>query len=126
MRIDRIDHFVLTVADIDATIAFYTTILGMTAVVFGGDRKALRFGDSRINLHPTDEKGGPKAHRPTPGSADVCLVVGDPIEAVIAELTGAGVPIEVGPVEREGARGQMTSVYLRDPDDNLIELSNYL
>jgi catechol 2,3-dioxygenase-like lactoylglutathione lyase family enzyme len=126
MRVDRLDHFVLTVADLDATIDFYTRVLGMSAVTFGDGRHALSFGSSKINLHQAGNEFEPKADRPTPGSADVCLIVDDPIDDVIATLEAAAVPIIEGPVERTGATGAIRSVYLRDPDRNLIELSNYL
>jgi catechol 2,3-dioxygenase-like lactoylglutathione lyase family enzyme len=126
MRIDRLDHLVLTVADLDATIDFYTGLLGMSAVTFGDGRRALSFGSSKINLHQAGNEFEPKADRPTPGSADVCLIVDDPIDDVIATLEAAAVPIIEGPVERTGATGAIRSVYLRDPDRNLIELSNYL
>ncbi len=126
MRVNRLDHFVLTVADLDATIDFYTHVLGMSAVTFGAGRHALSFGSSKINLHEAGNEFEPKAERPTPGSADVCLIVDDPIDDVIEALESAGVPITEGPVERTGATGAIRSVYLRDPDQNLIELSNYL
>lgn len=125
MKINRLDHFVLTVADIDATVAFYTRQLGMEAVTFGDGRTALAFGTSKINLHEVGKEFEPKAVRPTPGSADICLVVDEPVADVIAQLRSAGVPIEEGPVERTGAIGPILSCYLRDPDGNLIELSNY-
>jgi catechol 2,3-dioxygenase-like lactoylglutathione lyase family enzyme len=126
VRVNRLDHLVLTVADIAATVAFYTRILGMEAVTFGAGRTALTFGTSKINLHQAGHEFEPKALRPTPGSADVCLIVDDRIGDVIAELTAAGIAIEEGPVERTGATGPIVSCYLRDPDQNLIELSNYL
>jgi catechol 2,3-dioxygenase-like lactoylglutathione lyase family enzyme len=116
---------VLTVADTGATIAFYTSVLGMTEVTFGDGRKALAFGRSKLNLHQAGQEFEPKARRPTPGSADVCLITDDPITTVLAELAAAGVAVEEGPVSRTGATGQLTSCYLRDPDGNLIELSNY-
>jgi catechol 2,3-dioxygenase-like lactoylglutathione lyase family enzyme len=125
VKINRLDHFVLTVADIDATVAFYTRQLGMEAVTFGNGRTALAFGTSKINLHEVGKEFEPKAVRPTPGSADICLVVDEPVADVIAQLRSAGVPIEEGPVERTGAIGPILSCYLRDPDGNLIELSNY-
>ncbi|MCX4092577.1 VOC family protein [Nocardia sp. alder85J] len=125
MRIDRLDHLVLTVADLDATVRFYTEVLGMRAETFGNGRLALRFGDSKINLHPHGGEFDPKADRPTPGSADLCLIVAEPLDQVIAELTAYGVPILEGPVRRTGALGPITSVYFRDPDRNLIELSCY-
>ncbi len=125
MRIDRIDHLVLTVEDIDTSIAFYVGVLGMTVTTFGSDRKALTFGTSKINLHQRGREYEPKALAPTPGSADLCFIVDDPLDAVLAELAATGIAVEEGPVERTGARGPITSVYLRDPDANLIELSNY-
>ncbi|NRQ31453.1 VOC family protein [Nonomuraea sp. NN258] len=125
MNIERLDHLVLTVADVTATVAFYTRVLGMEAATFGDGRHALRFGQSKINLHEAGHEFEPKAARPTPGSADLCLIVADPLDQVVAELTEHGVDIEEGPVERAGAMGTLLSVYLRDPDQNLIELSNY-
>ncbi len=124
MRIDHLDHLVLTVADIDATVAFYTRVLGMEDVEFGGGRRALAFGPSKINLHEAGREFEPKAERPTPGSADLCLITLDPIEQVRRELAEAGVALEEGPVGRTGARGPLLSVYLRDPDGNLVEISN--
>jgi catechol 2,3-dioxygenase-like lactoylglutathione lyase family enzyme len=126
VRIDRLDHLVLTVADIDATVEFYTRVLGMKAVTFGTGRTALAFGRSKVNLHRAGHEFEPKAHRPTPGSADLCLIAADPLEQVIEELTAHRVPIEEGPVERTGATGPIRSVYFRDPDRNLIEVSTYL
>ncbi|MDT0548658.1 MULTISPECIES: VOC family protein [Streptomyces] len=125
MRIDRLDHLVLTVRDIDTTIGFYTKILGMKAASFRGGRWALNFGHSKINLHQAGHEFEPKAARPTPGSADLCFIVDEPIDQVASELAAHGVPVEQGPVERTGATGPIVSVYLRDPDHNLIELSNY-
>jgi catechol 2,3-dioxygenase-like lactoylglutathione lyase family enzyme len=125
MRIDRLDHLVLTVADIDATVDFYTRILGIRAVTFGPGCTGLAFGHSKINLHQAGREFEPKAHRPTPGSADLCLIAADPVEQVIEELTAHDVPIEEGPVERTGATGTILSVYFRDPDRSLIEVSNY-
>jgi len=126
VRIDRLDHLVLTVADIDATVDFYTRVLGMEAVTFGAGRTALAFGRSKINLHRAGHEFEPKAHRPTPGSADLCLIAEGPLERVIEDLAEHGVPIEEGPVERTGATGPIRSVYFRDPDLNLIEVSTYL
>ena len=125
MRIDRLDHLVLTVASIEAAAEFYTRVLGMGVVTFGAGRTALTFGTSKINLHEAGKEFEPKARRPTPGSADLCLIVEDGIADVMAELTAAGVRVEEGPVPRTGATGPITSCYLRDPDGNLIELSNY-
>ena len=125
MRVDRLDHLVLTVASIEATVEFYTRVLGMEVMTFGAGRTALAFGTSKINLHQAGKEFEPKALRPTPGSADLCLIVEDDIPGVLAELAAAGVPVEEGPVERTGAAGPIISCYLRDPDRNLIELSNY-
>jgi catechol 2,3-dioxygenase-like lactoylglutathione lyase family enzyme len=125
VRIDRLDHLVLTVASIEAAAEFYTRVLGMGVVTFGAGRTALTFGTSKINLHEAGKEFEPKARRPTPGSADICLIVEDGIAEVMAELAAAGVGTEEGPVPRTGATGPITSCYLRDPDGNLIELSNY-
>jgi catechol 2,3-dioxygenase-like lactoylglutathione lyase family enzyme len=126
VRVDRLDHLVLTVASIEATVEFYTRVLGMGVVTFGAGRTALTFGTSKINLHETGKEFEPKASHPTPGSADICLIVDDGIADVIAQLAVAGVPVEAGPVERTGATGPIVSCYLRDPDRTLIELSNYV
>jgi catechol 2,3-dioxygenase-like lactoylglutathione lyase family enzyme len=125
VRFDRIDHLVLTVASIEATVEFYTRVLGMEVMTFGPGRTALAFGTSKINLHQAGKEFEPKALRPTPGSADLCLIVEDDIAEVLAGLAAAGVPVEEGPVERTGALGPIISCYVRDPDHNLIELSNY-
>jgi len=126
IRIDRIDHFVLTVADIAATCAFYETALGMAVVEFGAGRKALAFGGQKINLHQTGREFEPKARHPTGGSADFCLTTTLPLDEVIAHLGRCGITIEDGPVARTGARGPLASVYIRDPDGNLVEISNEL
>ena len=126
MKVDRLDHLVLTVRDLDATVDFYQRVLGMRAVTFKGGRRALAFGRSKINLHQAGHEFEPKAAHPAPGTADLCFVVVDPIDEVQAELRTFGVEIEEGPVERTGATGPIRSIYLRDPDQNLIELSNYL
>jgi catechol 2,3-dioxygenase-like lactoylglutathione lyase family enzyme len=122
--IDHLDHLVLTVASIEATIAFYTSVLGMEMVTFGG-RKALRFGEQKINLHQAGKEFEPKAARPTPGSGDLCFITKTPIEDVVSHLKATGTHIELGPVGRDGALGEIRSIYLRDPDFNLIEISNY-
>ncbi|MHC1561288.1 VOC family protein [Actinomycetospora sp. C-140] len=123
-HVRSLDHLVLTVADLRATVDFYTRVLGMEERTFSG-RTALHFGDEKINLHEAGNEFEPKALRPTPGSGDLCFVVGGPIEDVAAALTDAGVTIEEGPVDRTGALGPMRSVYLRDPDRNLVELAVY-
>jgi catechol 2,3-dioxygenase-like lactoylglutathione lyase family enzyme len=122
VRVVALDHLVLTVADIEATVAFYER-LGMTREGFGEGRTALRFGDQKINLHETGAEIAPHARRPTAGSADVCLLVTEPIEQVEAELSRAGIDVELGPVRRAGATSAISSVYIRDPDGNLVELS---
>ena len=125
MRIDRLDHLVLTVRDVDATCAFYVRVLGMQLVTFGEARKALAFGRQKINLHQAGREFEPKAALPTPGSADLCLITDVPLDEVIAHLTACGVAVVEGPVMRTGATGPIRSVYFRDPDGNLIEVSNY-
>jgi catechol 2,3-dioxygenase-like lactoylglutathione lyase family enzyme len=125
VKIDRLDHLVLTVRDVEATIAFYHRVLGMEPVTFGASRRALAFGRQKLNLHPAAAPHAPHAARPTPGSADICLIASTPISEVVAELGSAGVPIETGPVSRTGALGPITSVYFRDPDANLVEVSSY-
>jgi catechol 2,3-dioxygenase-like lactoylglutathione lyase family enzyme len=126
MRVDHLDHLVLTVKDIEASVSFYTRVLGMTEMTFAGGRKALAFGSSKINLHQAGHEFEPKAAAPTPGSGDLCLIVDDDLDSVQAQLAAAGVMVEIGPVKRTGAVGEIISVYVRDPDQNLIELSNYL
>jgi catechol 2,3-dioxygenase-like lactoylglutathione lyase family enzyme len=123
--IDRIDHVVLTVRDVEATCAFYARALGMRVVTFAGGRKALGFGRQKINLHPAGREFEPKADVPTPGSADLCLITTTPLAQVAAHLTACGVAILEGPVTRTGATGPIRSLYFRDPDRNLIEVSSY-
>ena len=125
MRIDSIDHLVLTVEDTDTSCEFYTHVLGMKTVTFGGDRKALSFGSQKINLHQRGRGFEPKAAHPTPGSADLCLITSLPIPAVSAHLEACGVAVVDGPVQRTGALGPILSVYIRDPDSNLIEVASY-
>lgn len=125
MKIVALDHLVLTVKDIDAAIDFYSRVLGMEVVTFGNGRKALRFGQQKINLHQRGHEYEPKAQNPTPGSADLCFITPDPIETVEAHLHQCGVTILEGPVNRTGAIGPIVSVYFRDPDANLIEVANY-
>ncbi|MGV1837607.1 VOC family protein [Rhizobium rhizogenes] len=126
IRIDHLDHLVLTVASIEESCAFYARILGMDVETFGEGRKALTFGSQKINLHRAGHEFEPKAKRPTPGSADLCFISETPLSDVITHLTAEGIAIEEGPVRRTGATGPILSVYFRDPDDNLIEVSNYL
>jgi catechol 2,3-dioxygenase-like lactoylglutathione lyase family enzyme len=123
VQLDRLDHLVLTVADVDATVAFYERVLGMRGVTFGEGRKALEFGRQKINLHPAGREFEPKAARPTPGSGDLCFISAVALDEVIAHLQACGVAIEEGPVQRTGAVGPIDSVYFRDPDGNLLEVS---
>lgn len=126
MRIDQLDHLVLTVRDLDATLAFYTRVLGMEAVTFAGGRRALAFGAQKINLHVQGKEFEPKANHPTPGSADLCFLTHVPLEEVQRHLAACRVPVIEGPVQRTGAQGPILSVYVRDPDQNLIEVANPL
>jgi catechol 2,3-dioxygenase-like lactoylglutathione lyase family enzyme len=125
MHIERLDHLVLTVRDIEVTCAFYARVLGMEVVTFGEGRRALAFGQQKFNLHQAGREFEPKAERPTPGSADLCLIAREPLDAVIAHLAACDVAILEGPVRRTGALGPIMSVYFRDPDANLIEVSTY-
>lgn len=123
MNIDRLDHLVLTVRDVDATCAFYSRVLGMEAVVFGANRRALVFGRQKINLHSAGAPIAPHAASPTPGSADLCFISRTPLTEVVTHFQREGVAVELGPVPRTGALGPILSVYFRDPDGNLIEVS---
>ena len=123
--VESIDHFVLTVADLDATGAFYARVLGMERVDMPGKPTALTFGAQKINVHQRDHTFEPKAAQPTPGAGDFCLITTRPPEETIGRLKACGVAVEEGAVARNGARGAMTSVYFRDPDENLVEVSRY-
>jgi catechol 2,3-dioxygenase-like lactoylglutathione lyase family enzyme len=125
MKITALDHLVLTVADIDATASFYAR-LGARREEFGEGRVALRFGIQKLNLHQAGAEVPPHARSPAPGSADLCFLTSDPIEQVRAELIADGLTIELGPVRRMGATRAIYSLYLRDPDGNLVELSHPL
>lgn len=125
MIIDRLDHLVLTVQDIAKTIDFYTTVLNFSVVTFGDNRKALTFGVQKINLHEKGKEIDPKAAFPTCGSADLCFITSTPIEEVLAELQTKHIEIVDGIVPRTGATGKIRSIYLRDPDLNLVEISSY-
>lgn len=126
MQIKSLDHFVLTVRDIDVTCRFYSSVLGMEVQTFGESRKALQFGQQKINLHVYGREFEPKALKPTPGSADLCFITETPLKQVIEHLEKNNVTVSEGPVSRTGAVGEILSVYFRDPDGNLIEVSNYL
>lgn len=122
--VDRLDHLVLTVADLDKTIEFYTA-LGMEVVTFGAGRMALTFGVQKINLHQAGREFEPKALKPVPGSADLCFITNTPLERVMNHLQAKGIEVIEGPVARTGAIGPIRSLYVRDPDGNLIEIANY-
>ena len=123
--IERIDHFVLTVTSLDRTCDFYQRVLGFERHDVEGKPTALKFGRQKINVHQADHTFEPKALAPTPGAGDFCLITLGTLEAVLNRLSNCGVVVEVGPVERTGAEGSMTSVYFRDPDGNLVEVSRY-
>ena len=125
IRIDRLDHLVLTVKDIQVTCDFYEQVLGMMVVTFGANRKALQFGRQRINLHQLGNEFEPKADYPTSGSGDLCFIASSTMDDVIDHVKAAGVTIIEGPVPRTGVIGNMESIYFRDPDGNLIEVSSY-
>lgn len=125
MKLNGIDHIVLTVASIEATVSFYSKVLGFEPVTFGGGRRALRCGQQKINLHQVGSELKPHAERPTAGSGDICLVYQGAMQDILSHLDDSNVQIEEGPVPRTGAIGVIESVYIRDPDKNLIELSIY-
>ena len=124
MTLEKLDHLVLPVSDIDAVATFYTTYLGMEKRIFGDDRVALHFGDQKINLHPAGWDYEPKARVSIAGSADLCFIVSERVESLQTKLVQLSVEIIEGPVVRTGATGSLRSIYIRDPDGNLIELSN--
>ncbi len=126
IKIENIDHLVLTVADIKHSCEFYASILGMEVITFAGNRKALKFGQQKINLHQQGAEFEPKAHHPLPGSADLCLLTTSDMAEILQHLIDHGIEIEQGPVQRNGACGAIESVYIRDPDQNLIEVARYL
>jgi catechol 2,3-dioxygenase-like lactoylglutathione lyase family enzyme len=123
--LDYLDHFVLTVNNIDATTDFYTEVLGMDLVTVQG-RKSLTFGEQQIDIQQRGHESNPKAAHPTPGSCDFCFITTTPLDQVADYLAELKVHVEEGPVERTGAAGKLRSIYLRDPDKNLIEISNYI
>ncbi len=125
MQIERLDHLVLTVQDLQKTLAFYVDVLGMQAITFGQGRHALQYGQQKINLHIKGQEFEPKAQQVMCGSADLCFITSTPLEQVEQELKQAGLDILEGPVQRTGAIGPITSLYVRDPDGNLIEISQY-
>jgi catechol 2,3-dioxygenase-like lactoylglutathione lyase family enzyme len=125
IAIDRIDHIVLTCFDVERTIAFYSKVLGMEPVTFAGGRRGLSFGRQKFNLHQAGREFEPKALKPAPGAIDLCLITETPLAQVTEHLKAQGVAIIEGPVAKTGATGPILSVYFRDPDGNLIEVSNY-
>lgn len=127
ITIDRIDHLVLTVRDLEAALRFYERVLGVRIVPPPGGRgpTAIAFGRQKINIHVAGHEFEPKATRPTVGAGDFCLITDEAIETVLAHLEASGVAVELGPVPRYGALGKMTSVYFRDPDGNLVEVAKY-
>jgi catechol 2,3-dioxygenase-like lactoylglutathione lyase family enzyme len=125
LKISHLDHLVLTVRDVAATCVFYSQVLGMEPITFAGGRRALVFGNQKLNLHSADEPLQPHARQPTPGSADLCFITTTPLEDVLAHLERLGIALCEGPVQRSGACGPITSVYFRDPDGNLLEVSRY-
>ena len=126
ISISHIDHIVLTVHSIEATCDFYSQVLGMECIEFSEGRKALKFGNQKINLHLKGKEFKPHASHPKSGSADICFITDCPIKDVVSSLTAASIQIECGPIGRTGAEGKIESVYIRDPDGNLLEISNYL
>ena len=125
VSIDRIDHLVLTVFDIERTLDFYSRVLGMQPVTFAGGRRGLAFGRQKLNLHQSGREFEPKALRPAPGAIDLCFITEQPLEDVMTQLKAHGVVIIEGPVDKTGELGPMKSVYFRDPDGNLLEVSRY-
>ena len=124
MEISKLDHLVLTVKDVEKTTSFYVSVTGMKKEVFGNGRVALKCGDQKINLHESGKEFEPKAHKPTPGSADLCFITQTPLNDAMAHVKRCGVEIIEGPLERTGANGPIRSFYFRDPDHNLIEVAN--
>lgn len=126
MQVERLDHLVLTVKDITATVNFYTSVMGMEKIIFGEGRIALSFGNQKINLHQQGNEFEPKAGHVQPGSADLCFIIRQPLAEAIEHLNRCQVRVIDGPVERTGATGKILSAYFRDPDNNLVEISNDL
>ena len=124
MKVERIDHLVLTVKDIEATCGFYHDILGMEVETYSVRRKALKFGNQKLNLHQKGSEFETKADKPTPGAIDICFIVEDSLDDIKRELESKNIQIQ-GIVQRTGAMGKIHSIYFRDPDENLIEVSNY-
>jgi len=126
MKVNKIDHLVLTTSDIEQTINFYTTILGMELISVEGGRKSLRFGTQKINLHEAGQEISPHAKHPLPGSTDLCFITETSIQQVVEHLHSSGITLLEGPTKRIGTTGPLLSIYIQDPDGNLLELSNHL
>ncbi|NAR66419.1 MULTISPECIES: VOC family protein [Acinetobacter] len=126
MKISHLDHLVLTVANIEITCQFYRSALNFEVITFAENRKALKFGNQKINLHQVGKAFEPKAFQPTAGSADLCFITETALNEVISHLQAQHIEIIEGPIDRTGAMGKILSIYIRDPDQNLIEISNYL
>lgn len=126
IRIKSLDHLVITASDLAETIDFYTRVLGMEHVAFGDNLHSVHFGDQKFNIHDAQTGVSPKARNIVPGSEDFCLISETPVSQVIQHLNECGVAIEEGPVTRSGAAGKLESVYFRDPDGNLVEVSNVI
>lgn len=124
INVTHLDHFVLTVADIERTCDFYERVLGMKRALFGEGRTALHFGNQKINLHPADNLPDPNVRHATPGAADLCFITTTPIAEVVQHLEAEGIAVITGPDQRAGARADLVSVYFYDPDENLIEVAN--
>ena len=122
--IHHLDHLVLTVKNLEKSVAFYTSVMGMEKVEFGPGRIAVKFGNQKINFHAYGQEFEPKAQVPTPGSADLCFITDKPINDVAAHLKDHDISIEEGPIMRTGVKGPILSIYIRDPDKNLIEIAN--
>ena len=123
VHVDQIDHIVLTVQNIEKSCSFYAKVLGMEVIEFAGHRKALRFGNQKINLHEVNHEFEPKAQNPKPGAIDLCLLTSQDIDRTMAHLQQHNIQIIEGPVRRTGATGPLVSLYFRDPDGNLLELA---
>lgn len=123
MQIRAIDHLVLTTGDVERCIEFYTRVLGMQKLEYGSGRLALSFGEQKINIHPLNASITPLPAQPTPGAIDLCLLSGVPLHEVLEHFRKHGVEVIEGPVARNGARFPLLSVYIRDPDGNLIEIA---
>jgi len=125
IKIESLDHFVLTVKSIEKSLKFYCHVLGMQEINFGENRKAVAFGKQKINFHESRTEFEPKAAKPTPGSANLCFIATLSIKEIILWFKEQNIPLVEGPVERTGAKGKILSIYIRDPDNNLIKISNY-